>query len=350
MEIEVFDYDLPEALIAQQPPAERGDSRMLVLAGSRIEDRHFRDLPEMLRPGDLLVLNDSRVFPARVREHDAELLFLRPLDGAGLWEALCKPARRFAPGTTHCVKGIEVTVEAPRGEFGKRRLRVADGIDLMSALQQCGEPPLPPYIHRNGDAGQRDVDVDRYQTVFAKATGSAAAPTAGLHFSEAMLRVLEARAEVARVTLHVSNATFQPIRTKQIEDHRMDPEFCEISAEAARAIEEGRARARRGAGRVIAVGTTAVRTLESAAAAAADGRIRGGTGCASLYITPGYEFRVVDALLTNFHQPRTTLLVLVSAFCGIETIRSAYSHALAGGYRFLSYGDCMFADPGARRV
>lgn len=346
MDIATFDYPLPAERIAQVPLPDREMSKMLVLASDRIEDRRFVELPSLLRPGDLLVLNDSRVFPARLRDGTTEVLFLRQLEDGARWEALCRPARRFAPGRCVEVRGVCLRVEHPRGKFGKRIMRPPDGVDLMAVLERLGEPPLPPYIHRNGSPDLQAIDLERYQTVYARPSGSAAAPTAGLHFSRRMLAEIETRCEVAQVTLHVSNATFQPIRTQSIEDHRMDAETYLIGEQAARRIEEARARSRRGEGRVVAVGTTVVRALESAAAT---GKILPGPGMATLYVTPGHRFSVVDALLTNFHQPRSSLLVLVSAFAGVEQMRGAYRHALDHGYRFLSYGDCMFIRPAHER-
>ncbi|MBI2840903.1 MAG: tRNA preQ1(34) S-adenosylmethionine ribosyltransferase-isomerase QueA [Acidobacteria bacterium] len=339
MDIAMFDYPLPAERIAQVPLTDREMSKMLVLEGDRIEDRRFVELPSLLRSGDLLVLNDSRVFRARLRDGTTEVLFLRQLEDGAHWEALCRPARRFEPGRCVEVKGVALRVEHPRGKFGKRIMCPPDGVDLMAVLEQLGEPPLPPYIHRNSSPELRGIDIERYQTVYADPAGSAAAPTAGLHFSRRMLAEIETKCEVVRITLHVSNATFQPIRTQSIEDHRMDAEAYMIGDEAARRIEEARERSRRGEGRVVAVGTTVVRALESAAAT---GKILPGRGTASLYLTPGYRFTVVDALLTNFHQPRSSLLVLVSAFAGIGQVQGAYRHALDHGYRFLSYGDCMF--------
>lgn len=336
MDASLFDYELPADRIAQIPLPEREMSRMLLVQGDSLEDRRFEELPLLLRPHDLLVFNESRVFNARLRDDGVEVLFLRPIENVSIWEALCRPARRFVPGRIFTMKGLTFAVEPPRGKFGKRILRIPDGVDLVRELGSIGDPPLPPYIRRDGDPELRAMDVARYQTVFAGEPGSAAAPTAGLHFSEDMIRRIGSICDCVRITLHVSNATFQPIRTPSIEAHQMSPEWVSIGEETAARIEEASDRRQ---GRIIAVGTTVVRALESSWEA---GRIRRGGAHATLFITPGYRFRIVDALLTNFHQPRSSLLVLVSAFAGIDSTRRAYQHALAHGYRFLSYGDCIF--------
>ncbi|MEW6369013.1 MAG: tRNA preQ1(34) S-adenosylmethionine ribosyltransferase-isomerase QueA [Acidobacteriota bacterium] len=335
MDLSLFDYDLPADRIAQVPLPRRDASRMIVLREGRIEDRLFEDLPSLLGADDLVVLNESRVFPARLRDGNREILFLRPVGDGPRWEALCRPARRFSPGRTLTMRGITVAVERTVEGVGKRVLRIPEGLDLMVELERLGEPPLPPYILRDDDPLMRRMDLERYQAIFAANTGSAAAPTAGLHFTEGMLARIRSTCRIAHLTLHVSNATFQPIRTRRIEEHRLEPEEYVIGEDVVREIERARIRN----GRVVAVGTTVVRALESAAAV---GALEHGPGSASAYITPGYRFRVVDALLTNFHQPRSSLLVLVSAFAGIDSIRAAYGHALGAGYRFLSYGDCMF--------
>jgi S-adenosylmethionine:tRNA ribosyltransferase-isomerase len=333
-----FDYHLPATSIAQQP-APRGESRLLALDRSGPE-RHarVRDLPRLLRPGDLLVVNDTRVIPARLYGRRAgggrmELLLVERL-GAREWDALLKPGKRARPGTAiELAPGLLAEVIA-KGEEGRYRLRFSEPIEPH--LERLGHVPLPPYIHRPDTPEDRE----RYQTVYARAPGAIAAPTAGLHFTEALLREIEeAGVGIARVTLHVGIGTFKPVTAERIEEHRMEGERYEIGEEAARAIH----RARERAARVVAVGTTVVRTLESAALAGG-GEVRAGAGATELFITPGFRFQAVDALLTNFHLPRSTLLMLVAAFAGRERILGAYAEAVREGYRFYSYGDAMLAD------
>jgi S-adenosylmethionine:tRNA ribosyltransferase-isomerase len=342
MDVSLFDYHLPPDLIAQHPPAERGDSRMLVLsrAGGTIAHRSFRDLPEYLRPGDCLVINETQVIPARLlgrRRPTAgrvELLLLRALADRR-WEALARPARRLRPGTT-CDFGENEELQATVVEYaGEGRVIVdleCEG-DLLAALDRVGAVPLPPYI-RGGKAEL--ADKQRYQTVYAREPGAVAAPTAGLHFDEAMFRALEAiGVATARVTLHVGLGTFRPVEAERVEDHAMHAEFYEVGEGAAATINAARA----AGGRIVAVGTTSVRTLETVADE--HGEVVAGSGWTQLFITPGYRFRAVDAMLTNFHLPRSTLLMMVSAFAGREIVLRAYAEATEMRYRFYSYGDCM---------
>lgn len=342
MDLDLFDYELPPERIAQYPTEERDASRLLVLdrARGRREDRLFRDLPELLRPGDLLVLNDSRVIPARVQGRllpgagRVELLFVRE-SGPGRWQVLARPARRCRPGALISVGDgqARVRIVESAGD-GRRVVELPDGGAIRDLLERYGVPPLPPYIARHAKPGQEDWE--RYQTVYAARDGSVAAPTAGLHFTSRLLdRLKVSGVEVTSLTLHVGPGTFRPIRTRQVEAHRLDAEAVEIRAEAAGAVARARAEGRR----VIAVGTTTCRALESAAGAG--GAIRPVSGLVDLYIYPGYRFRATDALLTNFHLPRSSLLLLVSAFAGREAVLDAYRHAAAAGYRFYSYGDAM---------
>ena len=318
-----FDYHLPEERIAQEP-APRGESRLLVLDAEG-PDRHrrVRDLPTLLRPDDLVVLNDTRVIPARLfgrrGEGKMEVLLVEKL-GEREWEALVRPGKRAKPGTGILFEGLSAEVIEKRED--RYRLRFSEPVEPH--LDRLGHIPLPPYIHRADEAADRE----RYQTVFARTPGAIAAPTAGLHFSRELLEELGTR--IARVTLHVGIGTFKPVSAERIEDHRMDRERWEVSEETAEAIR----RTRESGGRIVAVGTTVVRTLESSGGAA-------GSGSTDLFITPGFRFRVVDVLLTNFHLPRSTLLMLVSAFAGREQVLAAYEEAIREGYRFYSYGDAM---------
>jgi S-adenosylmethionine:tRNA ribosyltransferase-isomerase len=331
-----FDYDLPAGAIAQAPPEARESARLLVIDRARgaLNDRRVAELPEILRAGDCLVVNDSRVIPARVMANDAsgrpvELLFLEA-ETPARWRALVRPGRRCRPGARLHVGGATLTVVAETVD-GARVIERGDGTvaDLLAAH---GLPPLPPYIERH--AKPEPEDWERYQTVYAATPGSVAAPTAGLHFSHALLERLRAAGiEIQRVTLHVGAATFRPIKTARVEEHVLLPERALLSPSTAEAVNAARAAGRR----VIAVGTTATRTLESAAGE--DGRVAPLDGHATAFLHPGRRFRVVDALLTNFHLPRSSLLVLVAAFAGRELILRAYRHALDSGYRFYSYGD-----------
>jgi S-adenosylmethionine:tRNA ribosyltransferase-isomerase len=327
-----FDYELPEELIAQEPPIERDAARMLVVhrAEQRFEDRHFRELPSFLREGDCLVLNDSRVLPSRLLGHRdpfggaVEMLLLEPVSAdARLWRALVRPGRKMRSGETVRFDDRFSAEIVGRAERGERIVRFR-GEDVYEALDRLGHMPLPPYIKR----GDRAEDRERYQTVFARERGSVAAPTAGLHFTAGILdRIRASGAHVAQITLHVGLGTFQPIDREDYENHELHFERYSISDYAWREIESAR--------RVLAVGTTSVRTLESAAASG----LRAGS--TNLFIHPGYEFRRVGAMLTNFHLPRTSLLLLVCAFAGTELTLAAYRHAVQERYRFFSYGDCM---------
>jgi S-adenosylmethionine:tRNA ribosyltransferase-isomerase len=333
MRLEDFDYPLPAELIAQRPAEPRDSSRLLVVhrADGRLEHRVFREIGAYLRPGDVLVVNDTRVIPARLRGRRpgtggaVELLLLRPAGGGG-WEALVRPGRRLKPGAVvHVGPGVPVEI-ADWLPGGRRLVRLADGGDLRALMAAAGEMPLPPYIRRPLD------DPAHYQTVFAREDGAVAAPTAGLHFTPGLLDGLRAQGVVVvALTLHVGLGTFQPVVVEDIARHRMDPEHYAIGEDAAAAINARR-------GRLFAVGTTTVRALETAAA---DGTVRPGAGWTGLFITPGYRFRVVEALVTNFHLPRTTLLMLVCAFAGRELTLSAYREAVRERYRFYSFGDAM---------
>lgn len=338
MRLELFDYPLPPERIAQTPIEPRDASRLLVLRsdGSR-EHRRFLELPHLLRPDDLLVFNDTRVLPARVfgrKETGARVeLLLLQRRAAGVWEALAYPGRRLQIGARVRFDEDLIGTVRERGEEGTRVIEFEapggpEEADLV--LHRLGQIPLPPYIHERLD------DPDRYQTLYAREEGSAAAPTAGLHFTPRVFEALERRGiRSAYVTLHVGIATFRPVKTETVEEHEMHAEWYSIPEETARLIREHR-------GRVVAVGTTTLRCLESAAAP--DGGVAAGSGVTRLYMRPGSRFRVVDALVTNFHMPKSSLLILVSAFAGVEPVRAAYRDALEQGYRFLSFGDAMLIE------
>ena len=341
MDIAEFDYELPPELIAQEPLPERDASRLLVLDRRSGETWHrsFRDLPALLAPGDLLVVNRSRVIPARLlgrraRGGEAEILLLRDR-GEGRWEAMVRPGRHLRPGQRVTIdEDLSVVVESEAlGQDGRRRVRLLSRRrDIDGAVERVGHTPLPPYIRR----ADRPADRERYQTVYARESGSVAAPTAGLHFTVPLLARLAARGvERAEVVLHVGPGTFQPVKAARVEDHRVAPEPYAVPPETAAAME----RARAGGGRIVAAGTTTVRTLESAARP--DGRVTAGEGETGLVIVPGHRFRAVDALLTNFHLPRSSLLLLVAAFAGREAVLRAYAEAVRERYRFYSYGDAM---------
>ncbi|HVS03389.1 MAG TPA: tRNA preQ1(34) S-adenosylmethionine ribosyltransferase-isomerase QueA [Thermoanaerobaculia bacterium] len=336
-----FDYQLPDELIAQHP-APRGASRLLVLRGDGgVEHRQFAELPPLLAAGDLLVVNDTRVLPARLFGRrlpggGAMELLLAEKGGPREWQALLKPGRRAWPGTRiDLAPGLWCEVVAKHRD-GRHRLRFSEPIEPW--LERLGHVPLPPYIKRPDGPADRE----RYQTVFARQPGAIAAPTAGLHFSQASLEELDERGvRRAAVTLHVGLGTFKPVTAELVHEHRMDAEVYRVPAATAAAIAATRA----SGGRVVAVGTTVVRALESAAAA--DGTVVAGEGRSELFVYPGHRFRVVDALLTNFHLPRSTLLMLVCALAGRERVLAAYRQAVAAGYRFYSYGDAMLVEPGS---
>jgi len=330
VDVEEFDYPLPEELIAQEPLPERDASRLLVLPrrSGPVQHRTVRDLPELLAPGDLLVVNDARVIPARLRGRKqgsggkVELLLLEPLP-SGDWLALGQASTPLRAGARVEVPGASVEIVEAREE-GQLVVRLPfAGEALWGFLEESGELPLPPYIRHAPSAN----DKERYQTLFARERGAVAAPTAGLHFTPALLQALAARGiGLASITLHVGPGTFLPVRARRVEDHRMHRERYFVPEETARALAR--------AGRVVAVGTTALRTLEASAG-------RPGPGSTDLFIAPGYEFKVAGALFTNFHLPRSTLLMLVAAFAGLSRIKAAYAEAVERRYRFFSYGDAM---------
>ncbi|MBD0326050.1 MAG: tRNA preQ1(34) S-adenosylmethionine ribosyltransferase-isomerase QueA [Pyrinomonadaceae bacterium] len=342
MQIADFDYQLPEELIAQHPLKRRDTARMLVLnrAEGNWRDAQFAELPSLIRAGDCVVLNNTRVFPARLigaREPSGGRveLFLINEREPQVWEALARPARRLQKGAL-----VRFGVGQLRAEVietldeGRRILRFHCDESFETLLEELGQTPLPPYIKRD-DEGLGE-DRERYQTVYARERGAIAAPTAGLHFTPQVLEELRERgASLVEVTLHVGYGTFEPVRVVDLNEHRVAPERSVISRETADIINETRASGRR----ILAVGTTTTRALESAVSER--GRVRAGAQLAQLTITPGYKFRVVDALLTNFHLPRSSLLVLVSSFAGRDLVLAAYRHAVAARYRFYSYGDCM---------
>ena len=343
MHLSAFDYQLPEELIAQQPLERREGARMLVIdrAAKTRQESQFKFLPQYIRPGDVVVVNNTRVFPARlIGRRDpsggrAEVLLIREL-GDSVWEALVRPAQRLMTGARlHFGQG-ELRAEVIQcGEQGLRKIQFEGDKPVEMLIDQLGQTPLPPYIKR--PSGSSPEDRERYQTVFARERGAIAAPTAGLHFTPPITEALIARgAQVVEITLHVGYGTFEPVRVDNIEEHHVAPESFEIGEQAARVISETRAQG----GRTIAIGTTTTRALESAVNAG--GVIEPGKGETKLTITPGYDFQIVDALLTNFHLPRSSLLLLVCAFAGVELTLEAYRYAVAERFRFYSYGDCMF--------
>ncbi|QKT02731.1 tRNA preQ1(34) S-adenosylmethionine ribosyltransferase-isomerase QueA [Ectothiorhodospiraceae bacterium 2226] len=335
-----FHFDLPPELIAQHPPAERGASRLLCLAGAtgQWQDRRFAELPTLLAPGDLLVFNDTRVVPARLRGHKdsggrVEVLIERILDDRRAL-ALVRASKSPREGSTLWL-GEDLRAEVVGRREDLFELVLAGERPLLELLEAYGELPLPPYIGRAAEA----ADLSRYQTVYARRPGAVAAPTAGLHFDEPLLAELAARGvERTFVTLHVGAGTFQPVRADDVREHRMHYEWLEVTPEVVEQVARTRARG----GRVVAVGTTAVRALESASQ---NGTLRPYAGETNLFIYPGYRFRVVDAMVTNFHLPESTLLMLVSAFAGREAVLAAYAHAVEERYRFFSYGDAMYITP-----
>ena len=356
-----FDFDLPQELIAQEPLADRAASRLLHLDSAQFHDRQFREFPELLRADDLVVFNNTRVFPARLYGRRAglkaqalsphnpavgefspgriEVLLTRQvLRNPNEWECLVRPGRKIGVGE-HLFFGEREELQAEvvsRGTFGERRIRFGSVDDFFARVEAIGHIPLPPYIARPDASGDRE----RYQTVYAQERGSVAAPTAGLHFTPEILARLRARGiETAEVTLHVGLGTFQPVRAERVEEHQLHAEDYSITPEAAEKING----ALRNSRRVVAVGTTTVRTLEYAALQGA-GEIFAGSGEAKLFIYPGYTFQVVKALLTNFHLPQSTLLMLVCGLGGKENVLRAYAHAISQSYRFYSYGDCMLVE------
>jgi S-adenosylmethionine:tRNA ribosyltransferase-isomerase len=339
-----FDYELPGDLIAQVPQERRDASRLLVLdrTSGAIEHRIFSELPGLLDPGDLLVLNDARVIPARLFARKptggrVELLLVERIDEQERrFRALIGASRAPKPGAILLAEGgLRIEVAARSGDSYEVRLLGAGG-SIEEILDAFGRMPLPPYVRRDPDDGLEPLDRERYQTVYARNPGAVAAPTAGLHFSEALLDRIRARGvRLATVTLHVGPGSFLPVRVERVEEHRMHGESYELPEETAEAIAETRGRG----GRVVAVGTTVVRTLE--ACALPGGLVRSGTGRCDLFIYPGFRFQVVDALVTNFHLPRSTLLMLVCAFAGRERVLAAYREAIGRRYRFYSYGDAM---------
>jgi S-adenosylmethionine:tRNA ribosyltransferase-isomerase len=414
MLVSEFHYDLPAELIAQQPLRDRAGARLLHLlrpspdrGPGSLQDRTFREFPNLLRADDLLVLNNTRVFPARLyglrsgerarplsphnpASHDflrgrVEVLLTRQLSAdPNEWECLVRPGRKigvgeklyfgsnsqvssiagFSPGLPSDLQPQLEAEVTERGSFGERYIRFGPVTDFFACIERIGHVPLPPYIrrenrdpgrasggseagkHNDGDRAQND-DKERYQTVYAQPRGSVAAPTAGLHFTPEILDQIRAHGvEIAEITLHVGLGTFQPIRVEKVEDHTLHREWYEIPKKAALAINQAKAEGRR----VVAVGTTTVRTLEFAAKAFADKHatqgagVEAGQGEADMFIYPSYRFRIVDALLTNFHLPQSTLLMLVCALGGKELVMRSYQHAVQAGYRFYSYGDCMFVD------
>ncbi len=342
MEVELFDFHLPDSSIALRPVDPRDAARMLVVRPDAVRDRIFNELPGFLTNKDILVLNNTKVLPARlsgkIGEARVEVTLLKPV-GISKWTALAKPGKKFKPGTGVDFMGFKATVIS-RGEGGEITLKF-DIKNVLQAIDKKGKMPLPPYIAKKREVDDRDrVD---YQTKYAKIEGAVAAPTAGLHFTEGLLNSLtEKGVKTAFVTLHVGAGTFLPIRVDDTDDHKMHPEWGEITPQAADAINE----TCENGGRVVAVGTTSLRLLESAADP--DGKIHRFKGETDIFITPGYEFKAVDVLMTNFHLPKSTLFMLVSAFSGLEVMKSAYKHAVEGGYRFYSYGDACLLFPASK--
>ncbi len=363
-----FNYHLPPELIAQEPLGDRAASRLLHLRrdSGEVQDLAFRDFPDLLRPDDLVVFNNTRVFPARLygKRSGARAQLISPRNPAARdflrgrievlltrqvsrdpneWECLVRPGRKIGIGERllfgeHDGENHELQAEVvARGKFGERRIRFAPVPNFFDVIEQLGHIPLPPYI----DRPDCPADHERYQTVYARERGSVAAPTAGLHFTpEILARIKAGGVETAEVTLHVGLGTFQPVRTEKVEEHQLHRESYSISEAAARAINRAREQNRR----TIAIGTTTVRTLEYSAAQSATGKVMAGSGEADIFIYPGYEFKVVRGLLTNFHLPQSTLLMLVCAFAGREKVMAAYEHAVRQKYRFYSYGDCMLVE------
>ena len=349
MRVDLFDFELPQERIALRPAEPRDSARMLVVRPHALEDRVVRDLPDFLKPGDVLVVNDTRVIPARLNgirargENVARIeATLIKREGSNLWRALAKPGKRIAPGdrirfgeASESMACLLAALDADVVERNEGEVLLSfhlDGAALDEAIERLGHMPLPPYIAaRRADD---ESDARDYQTMFAREPGAVAAPTAGLHFTPELIAAIEAKGvAIHRVTLHVGAGTFLPVKADDTDAHVMHSEWGEVGAEAAAALDAVRA----AGGRIVAVGTTALRILESAATE--EGVIRPYTGETAIFITPGYRFRAVDVLMTNFHLPRSTLFMLVSAFAGLDTMRAAYAHAIAQNYRFYSYGD-----------
>jgi S-adenosylmethionine:tRNA ribosyltransferase-isomerase len=355
-----FNYDLPEELIAQEPLADRAASRLLHVFSSGLKDDQFRNLPDLLKPDDIVVFNNTKVFPARLfgRRSGVRAQLLSPQNPASReflqgkvevlltrqisevpndWECLVRPGRKIGVGE-RLFFGEKDELQAEvltRGEFGERHIRFAPVADFAGILERIGHVPLPPYIDRE----DRSSDRERYQTVYARERGSVAAPTAGLHFTPEILgRLKQRNIETAEITLHVGLGTFQPIHVERVEEHRLHKELYEISTDVAGTINRAHAENRR----VVAVGTTTIRALEHSAQES--GKIQPGRREADIFIYPGYQFRIAGALLTNFHLPQSTLLILVCAFGGQQRILDAYRHAVEQKYRFYSYGDCMLVE------
>ena len=342
MRISDFQFDLPEELIAQSPLEPRDASRMLAVhrASGVKRDLHFKDFPSLLREGDLIVLNDTKVFPARLIGETATgariEVFLVEEGADGSWIVLARPGKRLAPGKVIRFDERLSAEVVEKLEDGKVRVRFDAAGELLDIVQEIGRTPLPPYIKR---AEEIDSDRDRYQTVYAKSRGAIAAPTAGLHFTPETFAVIEEMgAQVCTVTLHVGYGTFEPVRVEELADHRVSAERFEISPDAAEQLNRARCDGRR----IVAIGTTTTRALESALGDRDS--FAAGIDVANLTITPGFKFRAVGAMLTNFHLPQSSLLVLVSTFAGHALIMSAYREAVEKRYRFYSYGDCMFID------
>ena len=340
MKVDLFDFELPRERIAAHPAKPRDAARLLVVRKEGLEDRIVRELPDLLRPNDLLVVNDTKVIPARVTGRRGEATIEATLHkrvGPGRWAAFARPAKRLREGDTVVFADSLSATVAAKGEGGEVTLDFGrDDAALLTVLDAIGTMPLPPYIPRDAP---EDADRADYQTIFARAAGAVAAPTAGLHFTDRLLASLEARGiGRAVVTLHVGAGTFLPVKVEDTQDHRMHAEWGQVSAATVAAIEKTRAIG----GRIVAVGTTSLRLIESAADET--GRVRPFEGETDIFITPGYRFRAVDMLLTNFHLPRSTLFMLVSAFSGLERMKSAYAHAIASGYRFYSYGDACLLE------
>jgi len=344
MKVSDFDFELPEEQIASRPLAERDASRLLVL-DEMFDDRAIRDLPKLVQPGDVWVVNDTRVIPARLLGQKqsggkVEILLLEPSGESNVWHAWGKANKPLQAGSRiEFAEGFSAEVLDRDGKNVQVRLHAnAPFVDVAQAIEACGHMPLPPYI----DRPDSEEDKARYQTVFAAHDGAVAAPTAGLHLTAGLMAAMqEAGATFAHLTLHVGPGTFQPVQVEDLAEHRMHEEAYIVPEETARLVNQARAAGKR----VVAVGTTSLRTLE---AAAKDGKLQAGAGRTSIFISPGYDFQIVDALLTNFHLPRSTLIMLVSALAGRERVLAAYEHAKGLGYRFYSYGDAMFVPEVAR--